>query len=238
MMYVATLVLTAGSTLGAAVLPATIDVASTATRAITVCSSLNGPHCFDINARNVPSYLLHDVEFTPEAARRQVEATSIPSSSFFSQDAVVVAVAPSATTSKQRSVATFPQSLVLSVLTSEARDVISIDEEDRILEAWRAYVRAAINVVMTDDAFAARWANFLDLLSTKPAPVLNHGRDHIEAHFTAVFGADVAAYDAIMTELLVLVTQTTAQRDGQRAKGHVSMLATATATRHDEHNSA
>ncbi|KDO30600.1 hypothetical protein SPRG_04499 [Saprolegnia parasitica CBS 223.65] len=91
---------------------------------------------------------------------------------------------------------------------------------------------------MTDDAFESRWAKLMDLLLTKPAPVLNHGRDHIEAHFTAVFGADVDAHDAIMTELLALVAQATMQRDrlhGQRAHGHVNMLVTAT-THRDERN--
>ncbi|KDO18076.1 hypothetical protein SPRG_16565 [Saprolegnia parasitica CBS 223.65] len=89
---------------------------------------------------------------------------------------------------------------------------------------------------MTADAFESRWAKFMDLLLTKPAPVLNHGRDHIEAHFTAVFGTDVDAHDAIMTELLVLVAQAALDRlHGQRAHGHVNMLATAT-THHDERN--
>ncbi|KDO30599.1 hypothetical protein SPRG_19663, partial [Saprolegnia parasitica CBS 223.65] len=82
MKYMAALAFTAASTFGAAIIPTAIDVAPTATRAVTVCSSLNGPHCFDINARNVPSYLLHGAEFTPEAARRQFEATTIPSFSF------------------------------------------------------------------------------------------------------------------------------------------------------------
>ncbi|KAF0693713.1 Aste57867_15353 [Aphanomyces stellatus] len=35
---------------------------------VTTCSSLHGPHCFALNERNVPSYLLQDVEFEPTAS--------------------------------------------------------------------------------------------------------------------------------------------------------------------------
>ncbi|KAG9405525.1 hypothetical protein AC1031_003424 [Aphanomyces cochlioides] len=73
------------STLVAAVLMCAAD------RAITTCSSLHGPHCFALNERNVPSYLLQDVEFESAALdsfdrqpipRIEVQTTKLSSHGF------------------------------------------------------------------------------------------------------------------------------------------------------------
>ncbi|KAH9186831.1 hypothetical protein AeNC1_011195 [Aphanomyces euteiches] len=59
-----------------------------ADRAITTCSSLHGPHCFALNERNVPSYLLQDVEFESAALdsfdRQPISRIEVQTSKLFS----------------------------------------------------------------------------------------------------------------------------------------------------------
>ncbi|OQS04748.1 hypothetical protein THRCLA_20805, partial [Thraustotheca clavata] len=172
---------------------------SSSQRAVTTCSSLNGPHCFAINHRNVPSYILNGAEFEKDALK---------------QDPLFVSLALLPEETKQFVPDTIPVTIILRKnddsdeslnLRLPTHKKLSIEQEDMILVVWQQFIREKLSIPSYD----SRWRCFLKKLLNLPRPVLDRDLKRTQELFQSTFGhlLDSNSITDIMTKLSDLIHQ-------------------------------